>query len=99
MVQVPAWRIEPEQVWISCQEIKTVEPRRELLVQFVANGNSYVAIVPERFVDQARKTLQGYIIADWDEDVLVDLPVETFSGGSRVLVRNSERSSVLLPGR
>jgi len=96
MVQTPAWRVEPEQVWISCQEVKTVEPNRELLVQFVADGASYVALVPERFVNQANKSLQGFIIADCERDLLVQLPVETFTSGSRILVRDAERRDVLM---
>ena len=99
MVQAPAWRVEPEPVWISCQEVKTVEPDRELLVQFMASGKSYVAIVPKRFVNQADKSLQGFIIADCDDDLLVQLPVETFTSGSRILVRDTERDAVLLPHR
>ena len=62
----------------------------------MANGKSYVALVPERFVNQVDKYLQGCIIADWNDDLLVDLPVETFTGGSRILVRNSEREKVLM---
>lgn len=99
MVQAPTWRVEPEQVWISCQEVKAVEPNRELLVQFMADGASYVALVPERFINQANKSLQGFIIADCESDLLVQLPVETFTSGSRILVRDAERRDVLMYDR
>lgn len=95
MARVPDWRSEPKQVWISCQDMREVGD--ELLVQFLANGETYTAFVHKRFVDRDNKWLQGYIIADWDEDLLVDLPSETLTSGSRILVRHTEQDSVLHP--
>ena len=95
MLQVPAWRVEPQQVWISCQQIRDVASPGELLVQFRTNGQTYTALVPERFVDREAKGLQGFIIADWNDDLLVDIPTETFTSGPRILVRNDEQHSVL----
>ena len=96
MTRTPNWRSEPEQVWIPCLHISEVEPGDELLVQFKANGETYTAFVHKEFVDCDNKWLQGYIIADCGEDVLVGLPTETLTSGSRILVPNTEQESVLI---
>ena len=95
MARVPDWRSKPEQVWISCLDVSEVELGDELLVQFLANGETYTAFVHKSFVNRDNKWLQGYIIANWDDDLLVDLPAETLTSGSRILVRRTEQDAVL----
>ena len=95
MARVPDWRSKPEQVWISCQDVREIDPGDELLVQFLANGETYISFVHKRFVHRDKKWLQGYIVADWDDDLLVDLPAETLTSGCRILVRHAEQGVVL----
>ena len=37
----------------------------------------------------------GFIIADYNDDLLVDLPTETLTSGPSILVRGTERESGL----
>ena len=95
MIQIPEWRTEPQQVWITCRQFRKLGSFDEYLVQFDANGATYTAFVPARFCDHQNKALRGSIIADYNDDFLVDLPTETLTSGPRILVRGSERESVL----
>ena len=38
MPRVPEWRDEPEQVWITCQEMRDLPQLDEFLVLFRVNG-------------------------------------------------------------
>ena len=93
--RVPQWRIQPEQVWVRCLNIKDLGRDEEFVVQFAANGKEYVSFVPKRFVNEADRLLQALIIADVDGGLLVDIPVETLTSGPRILVAEGERDSVL----
>ena len=98
MIQIPQWRTEPQQVWIACRQFHKLNSFDEYLVQFDANGATYTAFVPARFCDHQNRTLRGSIIADYadyNDDLLVDLPTETLTSGQRILVRGAERESVL----
>lgn len=99
-VQIPDWRFEPEPVWVSCQSIREADwlkPLDEVLVRFNSDGEQFVAFVPERYIDHSRSSIWGAIIADVEGGVLVDIPVETLTSGNRIMVRDSERESVLSP--
>ena len=94
MIQIPEWRTEPQQVWIACRQFRKLESFDEYLVQFDANGFTYTAFVPARYFDHQNQALRGSIIADYNDDLLVDLPTETLTSGPRILVRGAERESV-----
>ena len=95
------WRNEPEQVWISCEKIDSGDQpfrqMKEIIVHFMLNGNVHVAFVPERFVDSANKRLSALIVAEYGDDLLVDIPAETLTAGSRLRVTAAERDAILIP--
>ena len=92
--KVPQWRDEPEPVWINCGDVRSLRDE-EFLVSFNANGKDFISFVPSRFIDPDKRLLQAVIIADVDEGLLVDIPVETLTSGPRILVLDSEKDSVL----
>ena len=93
--QIPKWRMEPQQVWVNCQNIKESDLPEELIVQFKSNGEHFTSFVPKRFVNSAERRLQAIIIADVEEGLLVDIPAETLTSGPRILVTDSEKEQVL----
>lgn len=97
MIEVPQWRSEAEAVRIFCKTIKLVPQLDEYIVQFNANGVEYTSFVPERFMDLAKQGMGAWIIAAVDGGVLVDIPADTFTSGSRIKIRDSERDAVLIP--
>ncbi len=94
--QVPTWRSEPKQVWIKCQVVNSSGHPGELVIQFVANGEQFTSFVPEKFVDAANKRLMGFIVADFDDSWLVDIPAETLTSGPRIRIRDLEKNSVIV---
>ena len=93
--RIPQWRIQPQQVWVNCRDVKDLGREEEFVVQFAANGEEYVSFVPKHFVNEASRLLQALIIADVDGGFLVDIPVETLTSGPRILVAEGEKDSVL----
>ena len=94
----PRWRIDPEKVWVKCNVIQKSSLPGELVVQFKVNGDEFTAFVPDSFVNQSKKALMGFIVADvgqnW-QDWLIDLPMETLTSGPRIRVAESEKSKVI----
>ena len=94
------WKQQPVHVWISCSKVSTgvewLRELNELLVQFEIDGERYTAFVPEQFVDVDKQQMEAQIVADCDDDLLVDIPVETLTSGLRFLVPAAERANVLV---
>ena len=94
------WRNKPEHVWILCDKIDSGDQPfrqlKEIIVHFILNGNVHVAFVPEQFVDSVNKRLSAMIVAEYGDDLLVDIPAETLTSGSRLRVSAAERDSVLI---
>ena len=97
MTDTPRWRAEQKPVWIFCKNIKPLPQLHEFVVQFDADGQEFTSFVPERFVNLDNSGLGGCIVADVEAGVLIDIPADTFTSGTRILVRNSEMDSVLMP--
>ena len=95
VVQIPRWRVEPEPVLVNCQNVKTLPQSSECIVQFQTKGGHFTSFVPSRHVNPADKQLHAFIIADVDQGVLVDIPAETLTSSSRILVLDSEKDSLL----
>ena len=93
---IPRWRQVQQPVWIACTEIRELPELEEYVVQFMANGKQYTAFVPTEYIDFRRRALSGQIIADIDEGVLVDIPTETMNSGPRIIVTDSETSTVFV---
>ena len=96
MPKVPEWRDEPQQVWITCHEIRDLPQMEECVVLFRVNGEEFTSFVPKRFVDAQSKAMQGAIVAEFDGDLLIDIPAETLTSGPRILVPESQIKSVLI---
>ena len=63
----------------------------ELTIQFKINGDEFKAFVPDVYVYQAAKTLAGFIVADYGDSWLIDIPTETLTSGSRIRVPDTEK--------
>lgn len=100
MPESPRWRETPEHVWISCEEIdqklQPFEQLGELIVQFKINGATYTAFVPRQFVNPEKNLLQAVIVADYGADILIDIPTDTLTSGSRLRVPESEKDTILV---
>lgn len=95
-MQVPQWRPEPELVSIRCKVIEKSQQPKELIVQFKINGDEFTAFVPDQFVNQSKRTLDAYIVADYEDSWLIDIPAETLTSGSRIRVPDTEKQSVVV---
>jgi len=96
-MRVPEWLKEPEVIWIKCTIIGQDSESGELVVRIKVNGDEFTAFVSANFVDQQKSLLQGYHIANWGNDLLVDIPGESFTSGSRIRVPEAEKTSVIVP--
>ena len=72
------------------------EAFKEYIVHFETNGYWHTAFVPEEFVDVDNCRLAAIVIADYGDDVLVDIPVETLTTGPRLRVTASEKENILV---
>jgi len=90
MVATPNWRTKPVLIIINCE---TVQPNQdEFVVKFRTQDGPFVSFVPKEYVNEDTPGIYGAIIADVEGGVLVDIPRDTFSSGSRIFV-----SSDLVP--
>ncbi len=96
MLNIPQWRTEQHPVWIACQDMRELPGLDEYVVEFRANGQTYIAFVPTRFINTSINGLAGQIIADVDEGLLIDIPTETLTSGARIIVANDEIDQVLV---
>ena len=94
MPRIPQWRIDPDRVWLKCEDMRDLN-KDEAMVQFVANGERYLSFVPQWFLDKPRLMLQALVIADVEGGLLVDIPVETLTSGPRIFVPTGEKEAVL----
>jgi hypothetical protein len=91
MQAVPTWRDEPEVVFININILGKDDWSGQILAEFRARGQVYVVTVDEDLIDQPGKRMPALIIADVGaDDYLVDLPGESLSAGSRVLVETND---------
>ena len=94
--EISRWRGEAERLWLRCTSEADPGRSGDLMVRFAVGEEEYLAFVPERFVGEMGSRLEAVIIADVNGGVLVDIPVETFTSGRRILVRDTERESILI---
>ncbi len=98
MIKIPEWRDPPEPVWVSCQKVKALPgDDKEFLVRFEVNGEEHLAIVYKQHVNPDEKLMRGVIVAEYEGDLLVDIPSDSFNAGSRILVPKSEIKTLLKP--
>ena len=99
MLKTPDWREAPEPVWLACKpfnhDAQPFSHLGEWTVHFVLNGTSYTTFVAKEFVDVTNCKLRAFIVADYDNDYLIDLPAETLTSGPRLRVPAAEKDTVL----
>ncbi len=102
MQRPPVWRTDPESVWIHCKPIdwdaQPYQALGELVVHFSLGGKMYTTFAPRELIDVQRNLMQAAIIADCDDDLLVQIPAETLTSGPRFLVSEVEESMVRTSG-
>ena len=96
MLNVPAWRKDPEPVFINCAQVQPMPDEDEYIVQFECRRGNFTSFVPKKYVDVEGKKLHALIIADVEgKGVLLALPEETLTSGQRLLVFEDEKDQVL----
>lgn len=94
------WRAEPSQVWLQCSrmnsDIQQIRALNEIVVHFEINGSKYTAFVPEEFVDVEKRLISALIVADYGNDYLLDLPVETLTSGVRFRIPEAEKGNLVV---
>lgn len=93
--KLPELKDEPEPVWIALQEVKELSYPEECLVQFKVHGEQFVSFVPRKYVDLEKKLMYGVVFAEYEGNLLVDIPAETLTSGPRIRVPKDEIESFL----
>ena len=91
----PVSKDEPEPVWIALQEIRKSDRPEEYLVQFKVHGEQFVSFVPRKYVNFEKKQMFGVVFAEYEGNLLVELPAETLTSGPRMRVPEDEIESLL----
>ena len=75
-------------VLIPC-EINSELDSGELIITVKAGDQSYGALIRPEFVNRESSppTIPARVVAEWNGDLLVDLPVDTLTSGSRIRVK------------
>ena len=95
MPKMPDFKLDPESVWIALQEVRDISRPEEYLVQFKVRGEQFVAFVPRKYVDFEKKRMFGVVYAEFEGDLLVEMPAETLTSGPRMRVPRDEIESLL----
>ena len=95
MINIPSWRQTPEQVFLKCLAVAKAPNEREYVVQFETSLGKFTAFVPNQYVNVEGKYISAAIIADVEDGILVDIPVETLTSGPRFLIKDSEKEELL----
>ena len=94
------WKDKPERVWVRCRKVKSdiqpFEALNEVVVSFEINGGTYTAFVPKEYVDLEKRLIAATIVADYGNDYLIDIPVETLTSGPRFLVPEAEKGNLVI---
>ena len=95
MPKMPDFKLDPESVWIALQEVRESPRPQEYLVQFKVHGEQFVAFIPRKYVDFEKKRMFGVVYAEFEGDLLVEMPAETLTSGPRMRVPKNEVESLL----
>ena len=101
MIEAPKWINPPRAGWIRLSGTSDNHPLMlavEKMGIFSVNGEEYTVIVPEHLIDVANSRIRVSVVAKCgsDEDLLVDLPGDTYPNGPRILVPASEERKLLV---
>ena len=63
----------------------------ELVINIQAGEQSYGALIRPELVNRESSppTIPARVVAEWNGDLLVDLPIDTLTSGSRIRVQKS----------
>ena len=81
--------VEEREVRLPC-EISAELNTGELIIDIQAGGDqSYGALIRPELVNRESSpaTIPARVVAEWNGDLLVDLPIDTLIAGSRIRVR------------
>ena len=92
-------REKPEGVKIDLSYVGPGMTPDERIVKFIIGGNQYVGWMPDYSVNETRKWLKAFIVADFDDGRwLIEIPDETLTSGSRIFVPKEDQYSVVTQG-
>ena len=87
MQMIPTWKSEPMPAFINIIIVGETDLSGQIHAEFNINGQIYALMVDADLIDQTSKKMPVLIIADVGTNkYLVDLPGESLSAGSRILV-------------
>lgn len=98
-VQVPNWIESPKQISIRCEKITKIEGTQELLIHIKINGDDFTIFLPEEnspVIDISNQTIKANLVATFNEDYLVDLPVDTLTSGPRIRIPKAQIPEVVI---
>ena len=93
--KIPEWREEPEPVIIRCH-FMPAEHEGKVIAIFSVKDRNYALSIEKRLADTNAKGFRAMIIADVEGAYLVDLPSQTMSQGSRMLISKQDMSKLLV---
>lgn len=99
-MEIPQFRDRPQPVWLLCEQISREKDHPEYVVRFCIGGELFLTFVPVALadsVDEAGKRLKAFIVADFDNDWVIDVPGETMPSGPRFRVPSTQQGLILEP--
>lgn len=79
--------VPPRRVTLPVQNIEEGLLPNELAVRFMVGGKQFVTFVPAELVDRETLALVAYVVGQWEDGtLLVQLPSDTVTGGSKLRV-------------
>ena len=89
----------PKQVWFPCDRINVDDHPywhvNEVIVFFTLNDKLLMGFMPKDLVDCERKLMAAEIVAEDGEDIIMGIPAETFTTGSRVRVPPADQGRIV----
>mgnify|MGYP001091052303 CR=1 FL=1 len=93
--KIPIWQLEPIPAKIQCTLVTKGLHKDEYSVQFIGDGESFTAFVPSAYVDVANKRIMVSVVAEFDDNYLIDLPVDTLTSGPRIRLPKTSKVLIL----
>lgn len=98
-VKAPEWIAPPREIRIRCEKITKIGNSEELMIYIKINGEDFTAFIPptmDFIINTVEKTIKAFLVAKFDEDLLVDLPVETLTSGPRIRIPKAHIDEVVI---
>jgi hypothetical protein len=88
-IKIPEWIAPPKEIKIRCEKITELGDSKELMIFIKINGEDLTAFIPPTMdfvINMVEKTVKAILVAKFNDDYLVDLPVETLTSGPRIRI-------------